>query len=1229
MAEGVSHFATAFIPVAGWIGRGGKVVGGIKTMAAFSTRAEKLHKINQARQAGLTGKAAIAAGAKKGVNKVQFGRDMFAGAIADNIIYNEDDQNLSSLLTQFPALEGSVFELLAVEEGDSELEARLKITMEGAGLGLLIDGVRYGIQRVRAGRKITEANPEASPEEIAKKVDDEVGPPPEVTPAARAADENQGELFPDALDPVDEMDRAVGHGALEAEPEDVLDRVLISSDAEGTGKTFKERLRTRIDRGLKNLDNPRSKELRDENGVNHRTHSDADLAENEVSRHAINLDRVDSPESVGVLWRATESVLRDAGAFKHTDGRKYTQEAMENDIKQAASLLGTDPEVARAKVMQGIPEGLGIVDQLAEIRGRTATLRSFLGSVGTTISELAAKAGKDGLDEADLVRAARIMDIQMNTVRDLNDLKTLWGQGLRSQGHKASSELMSVPLSTLSTADRAALIESVGGKAGIEKALAQISMVAGKGDPLAVSKAATDLLRPTWFQTFTEVHQELFINGLIGGFKTVMLSGSGFVNVYWKGVQRMFGASLDAADAYIMKSEKFADGAHALGQVRTARSAARQEVFEAATYIQNITFGARHHFVESMKYAKRSWDESNSQLVSGSSMKDAGAAGSSGASADNIAKLMGDPAWLRGDSHLGKYVMDGGILNFLKWPSRAMVSFDEAVKQFQARSTASTKLASEYKSEFARLSEIGKEADLGTMPEYISKRLSRIIRDGQIVSKKTIYREIRAKAPKGLDEDQVNAWAAKESHRYAKKMEGKNGALVKFIKDDAIDTTFQTPIRKGSIADSAETLLGVRSQNALHRMGGYMIAPFRKTPVNIITTSMRHLDLMAARKWANLSKDPEGLTAAMNGLKESNNKFLRQMSSGDPLQKAEALGRLATGFTLVTTAVQMASEGKITGRGPSDRHERDLWLSTGAMPYSFKTENGYISYQKMDPWATLLGMAADFQDVARYSDDSSEEQESVEFYFTQMFIAMRSNVADKAYLKGISNVMEAFYSEGGEEVGTLLRSTVAAHIPNTMGSAVRETNEDMKLVRTLGDAIRERIPGLSGDLPPRRNILGEPMKAHASLGSESGGVLDYILPIAYHENTGDAILTEMSNLGYPFSPPARTYNGLDWNTVRRGNKTAYDFWTERTGTLRIDGMTMKQRLKRLIKSPEYQALNPESNHLADSPRIKHIKSILELYRGHAKVETIKSFPALMELSLETKQANMRQSLGIR
>lgn len=1203
LAEGVSHFATAFVPVVGWLGRGGKIVGGVKLAGAVSTRAERLRKLNKARQAGLKGKAALAAGKKGGVNMTTVGRDMWAGAIADNIIYNEDDENLSSLLTQFPALEGSVLELLAVDQDDSELTARLKITMEGMGIGLLIDGVRYGIQRVRSGRKIQESHPDAGPEEVAKKVDKEVGPPPEIGPPKPHP--KQEDLFPDAFDPVDDMDKSLGAGALEAKPQEIVDQGFVSTD--GLGDT----LQRRIDRGLENLDNPR-------------IHSEAELAENEIRKNGLNLENIDSNGAIRTLLRATESLLRERGAFKVT--AEYTAEVAERETKEIAGLLGTDEALVHLTLTDGVKGGT-LTDQLSAIKGRTAALRSFLGATGTTITQLAEKAAKGGLDELDLVKAARVMDIQMRTVRDLSDIKTLWGQGLAGMKLPANAEWMQAPLSTLSKGDMSGLVDSVGGRAGIEKALRQIQLAAAGGDSLAAAKAATDLLRPTWFQTFTEIHQELYINALIGSVKTVMLSGTGFINVYWKGVQRMFGASMDAADAYIMKSERFAEGAHGLDQVRTARSAAREELFEAAQYIQNITFGARHHFMESMKYARKAWQENNSQLISGTSMRDAVRSGSSGASADNIAKLLGDPAWLRGDSALGKYVMDGGILAVMKWPSRAMVSFDEAVKQFQTRSTASAKLASEYKSEFARLSQIGRESDLGTMPEYITKRLSRIIRDGHLISKKTLYQEKLAQAPKNLDDIAKQTWAAKEANKAAAAMEGKNGALVKFLKDDALDSTFQTPLRKGGIADKAEVLLGARSANALHRMGGYMVAPFRKTPVNIIVNAMRHLDFLAANKFSRTVKT-QGVDEAIQGLKDSNNKFLRQMSAKDPLQRAEALGRLATGFTLLSTATQLASEGRISGRGPTDRHERDLWASTGKMPYSIKTENGWISYQKLDPWATLFGMAADFQDVVQYSDESQESKETIEFYFSQMFIALRSNVADKAYLKGISNIMEAIYSDGGEEVSTLIRSTIAAHIPNTLGSIVRESNQDMKLVRTLGDAIRERIPGLSSDLPPRRNILGEPLKAHGTLGSEPGSIVDFIFPIAYHENTGDEILTEMSNLGYPFSPPARSQNKLDWNTVRRGNRTAYDYWTERTGTLRIDGLTLKQRLKKIINSKGYQSLTPESTQLANSPRIKIIRRSLDLYRSRAKVETIRAFPALMEQSRNKRDDNLRLHLGL-
>lgn len=49
-----------------------------------------------------------------------------------------------------------------------------------------------------------------------------------------------------------------------------------------------------------------------------------------------------------------------------------------------------------------------------------------------------------------------------------------------------------------------------------------------------------------------------------------------------------------------------------------------------------------------------------------------------------------------------------------------------------------------------------------------------------------------------------------------------------------------------------------------------------------------------------------------------------------------ALARITTGSLLIATAADMAMSGIVTGRGPSDRRERQAMERGGWQPYSIK-----------------------------------------------------------------------------------------------------------------------------------------------------------------------------------------------------------------------------------------------------------------------------------------------------
>ena len=94
--------------------------------------------------------------ATKGLQAVQGGKllsSMAAGAIADMVVFDPDEDRLSTFLNQVPALDSVVPDYLASNEPDqSHWEGRLKNAIEGAGLGLATDGLLSAFKYYKAAR---------------------------------------------------------------------------------------------------------------------------------------------------------------------------------------------------------------------------------------------------------------------------------------------------------------------------------------------------------------------------------------------------------------------------------------------------------------------------------------------------------------------------------------------------------------------------------------------------------------------------------------------------------------------------------------------------------------------------------------------------------------------------------------------------------------------------------------------------------------------------------------------------------------------------------------------------------------------------------------------------------------------------------------------------------------------------------------------------------------------
>ncbi|MDB2505794.1 hypothetical protein N9X04_00210 [bacterium] len=113
--EGISQFATGFIPLFGLAGRAGALA-----------------------KAGTATKAVV------------------AGAATDFTFFNGQEARLSNLIQQVPELQNPVTEFLAYDGDESELEGRMKNVLEGLGLEAVAGVFIKSLKAVKSGRKVKE-----------------------------------------------------------------------------------------------------------------------------------------------------------------------------------------------------------------------------------------------------------------------------------------------------------------------------------------------------------------------------------------------------------------------------------------------------------------------------------------------------------------------------------------------------------------------------------------------------------------------------------------------------------------------------------------------------------------------------------------------------------------------------------------------------------------------------------------------------------------------------------------------------------------------------------------------------------------------------------------------------------------------------------------------------------------------------------------------------------------
>jgi len=501
------------------------------------------------------------------------------------------------------------------------------------------------------------------------------------------------------------------------------------------------------------------------------------------------------------------------------------------------------------------------------------------------------------------------------------------------------------------------------------------------------------------------------------------------------------------------------------------------------------------------------------------------------------------------------------------------------------------------------------------LAKYVDTNTRKMFReDGSLYSEERIIQSFAKNltADDFADPDALAKALGREVEQNVPRASQEMTALSKQTADYAQDVTFT-----GDPGDVANWLSRGKQK---HPVVGFLL-PFVKTPMNILKFGLKR----SALTGGGLLRVPTPFISQK--AKEAREQFAKAMTD---VEKAEVKGRVATAATATAALVYYAGHNgdKITGGGPRNPAEKKALQATGWQPYSFVTTAAdgtktYISYQRLDPFATMIGIIADIAEHAKmnpHEDKFSAEALSI------LAFSISESLTDKSFLRGLNTALNAV-SDPGTNLPKLFKDVGAGMaVPMFVDKIKNVEGEKMiRESRTFVDAILRKMPIAEENVPPKRTFLGEAMYKQNPLG-----VLGIFNPIYVSSKKNDIVDREVQALIHGFSSPTPNYINhpdTDMREFTNGEgRQAYDRYMELSSTTTIGGRNLRAALKGLMNSRFYKnlAANMEATQgqfQGQDPRVAEIQKVIGRYRRKAKREMVQEFPELEQASNDIMKAH--------
>ena len=339
------------------------------------------------------------------------------------------------------------------------------------------------------------------------------------------------------------------------------------------------------------------------------------------------------------------------------------------------------------------------------------------------------------------------------------------------------------------------------------------------------------------------------------------------------------------------------------------------------------------------------------------------------------------------------------------------------------------------------------------------------------------------------------------------------------------------------------------------------INPFIRTPLNLLSFTAQRSPLapMLSQRWRD-----------------------DFMAGGQ--RASEAVGRWTVGSGLAFYFYNLANSGVITGTGSglSVDQKKGMQSMYGYSDNAIYTGEEYYNIARLSPATDLMSIMASVSELERYG----AKKEAGELAMA-VGLVLSDFARDKSFLQGMNQFINAVEGISEDGIGTsteqYLGSRMGALVPYS--GFLKQFNNDPSLrrIREMAEGYKKTVPGLSEELDPVRNILGEVTAVPEFWG------MDFLSPIGITQEKDDPLAIawkEAADAGMPYNigMPDKKKNGFDLTDRKFGLKldgspvnpvkpqqTPYDRMLQRSRDHTENGLNLRQQLTALVQDPRFQS----------------------------------------------------------